>query len=139
MRNVNSKAVKATSAKAPKATKPTKQAAPEAKPEAKKPVIRPTHEIAGSYAGPSPTIRHHARKLATIRTDLGALTVTERDQSFIRDLRAKYADKPFKRYDADAGCVRRAIAHGFLTHVSGDLADRNAEFQLTPRAIGYKA
>jgi hypothetical protein len=138
MRTTKSRAKNAAVTKPAKAAKPAAvpvaPAAEAAKPEAK----RPLHNIKLSYAGPSPTVRQHGRKLSAIRTDLGAGRITERDETFMRDLRTAYGTRTFKRFDADAGCVRRAIAHGFLTHVSGDLGSRDAEFKLTARAHSYK-
>ncbi len=83
----------------------------------------------------------HGRKLSAIRTDIGAANITTRDETFIRDMRKLYGAKPgttFKRLDNDAGCVRRAIAHGFLT-LAGDAGDRQATLTLTKRGSEYGA
>lgn len=98
------------------------------------------HEYTDSYVaagGASGTRRDHGRTLSPVRTDIGAATVTARDESFIRDLRATYGDKPFCRFDLDAGCIRRAISHGFLDHLDGELASRAAKFKLTARGLSY--
>lgn len=105
-----------------------------AKPEPSK------HDIADSYAargGASPCIRGHGRKLSAVRTDIGAANVTPRDERFIADIASKYGGRQFRRYDCDAGALRRAIAHGFIEHVSGDLGSRDATFRATKRGVEY--
>jgi hypothetical protein len=123
------------------AAKPAKGAAPAAKaadtaPRAKGAV----HTLKGvTYSGPSPVVRGHSRKLTAINTNLGAGQITERDEAFIRGVRTTYGSAPFKRLDLDAGCVRRAISHQFITHVGGDLGSRDAIFKVTSKGMGYGA
>lgn len=90
------------------------------------------HDYKPSYAGPSPTVRGHARKLSPVKLDAPApKSVTERDDTFVTDLYRAYGDKPFPRLDADAGNMRRAIGHGFIAYVSGNTDARDCKFQLT--------
>ena len=125
-----------SAAKANKAAKAAPAPATEAK--AAPAPVRMHENVSLTYAGASPTVRGHGRKLAAIRTDIGAAKITERDESFIRDLRAVYRDKPFKRLDTDAGCVRRAIAHKFIT-ISGDVSSRDAVLTITSLGLSYGA
>lgn len=111
-----------------------KAAKPEAQPEAK-PNAPATHEMRGSYLGASPTFRQHGRKLSPIVLNRIPGSFTERDAAFLSDLHGKHGVKPFKRYDADAGNVSRAIGHGYLKHVSGALDSREATFAVTERYI----
>lgn len=135
-----SKAVAKPVAKAAKPSKPVAAVKPAAK--AEKPVqkqAKPVHNIAGTYTGPSPTFRGHGRKLSRVAIErFGTLLnepTTDRDNAFLSDLRSTFGNKPFPRYDADAGNLRRAGERGFLKHVSGDPASRDCIFQLTEKAL----
>lgn len=134
-RKSGKRTAKRTVAKASNRGKSPDAKAPDAKAAEKREAKK--HDIKLTYAGPSPTVRGHERKLSAIRTDIGAANVTVRDGTFIADIVAKYGTKPFKRYDTDAGCVRRAIAHGFLQHVSGPADARDATFQATDTGEQY--
>lgn len=131
-----------------KVAKPVEGAATAAKAETVETTEKPKKKVAAarmhdvgklSYAGASPTIRGHGRKLSPVNPALGAGKVTERDETFIKDIRKVYGTRPFARLDADAGCVRRAMFHKFLEHVSGDLGSRDATFRVTSKGMGYGA
>ena len=62
-------------------------------------------------------------------------TITYRDETFLRALKATYNTTAFPRADADAGNLRRAIERGYIKYVSGDTASESCLFQLTPKAI----
>lgn len=124
----------AATGKPAKAGKPSKPAAKPATGTAE-PNKPATHEMRGSYTGASPTFRMHGRKLSPIVLDRIPGSFTERDAAFIGDLYTKHGTKPFKRYDADAGNVSRAIGHGYIRHHSGNLDSRTAEFAVTERYV----
>jgi hypothetical protein len=90
----------------------------------------------GTYRG-SPTFRGHGKKLSPVSLSKPAASVTDRDQSFVTDLRKLYGAKPFPRLDCDAGNLGRAITLGLVKYVAGgDTRDghiygRDAQFQLT--------
>lgn len=130
------KAAKADSGKRKLSTK-SKSGNAKAKPDADKPESKPveTHGMRGSYRGASPTFRQHGRKLSPIVLDRVPGSFTERDAAFLRDLHSKHGTKPFKRFDADAGNVSRAIGHGYLRHASGNLDSRDATFAVTERYV----
>lgn len=103
--------------------------------EAAKPNAPATHEMRGSYLGASPTFRMHGRKLSPIVLNRVPGSFTERDAAFLSDLHTKHGTKAFKRYDADAGNVSRAIGHGYLKHVTGALDSRETTFAITERYV----
>lgn len=120
--------------------KPAKPVTAKAKPASAKPADKPsepakpaTHEMRGTYAGASPTFRMHGRKLSPIVLDRIPGSFTERDAAFLLDLYRKHGNKPFSRFDADAGNVSRAIGHGYIKHVAGSLDSRTATFAVTER------
>lgn len=118
------------------ATKPAAKAASKpatGKPAATEPAKPATHEMRGSYTGASPTFRMHGKKLSPIVLDRIPGSFTERDAAFLLDLYRKHANKPFSRFDADAGNVSRAIGHGYIKHVAGSLDSRTATFAVTER------
>lgn len=109
------------------ATKPATDAAPV------------KHDISKlTYTGPSPVIRGHGRKLTAINPAKTFGPATERDNSYLRDLRAAYGNKPFLRLDSDAGCVNRQLFYGNVVVVGGDLAARNLQLQITPTGMQRK-
>lgn len=97
------------------------------------------HDIAKlTYTGPSPTVRGHGRKLTAINPGKSFGPATERDNSYLRDLRAAYGNKPFLRLDSDAGCVNRQLFYGNIAIVDGDPAARNLRLQITPIGMQRK-
>lgn len=97
------------------------------------------HDISKlTYTGPSPVIRGHGRKLTAINPAKTFGPATERDNSYLRDLRAAYGNKPFLRLDSDAGCVNRQLFYGNVVVVGGDLAARNLQLQITPTGMQRK-
>lgn len=110
-------------------TTETETAKPEA--PAKSAKAKPfRHDIAGSYAGDSPTF-NRAKSRTPLRLDIGAGSYTYRDDCFCRDLASKYSGNAFARGNADAGNIRRAHAHGFLSQLD------TGELQLTAEALLY--
>lgn len=105
------------------------------KPAASEPAKPAIHETRSSYIGASPTFRHHGKKLSPIVLDRIPGSFTERDAAFLSDLYAAYGNKPFARFDADAGNTSRAIGHGYLKHVAGSLDSRTATFAITERYV----
>lgn len=98
------------------------------------------HDIGATlYAGPSPVMRPTDRKLSPINLAVGAKSPTERDDAFVAALAAKYAGRTFARLNSDAGCVRRAIAFGYMRHVGGDLASRDCQLALTADGVSRGA
>ena len=115
------------------ASKPAKQAAkPAAKPEAAKPDI---HGLTSGYRGASPVFRGHGRKLTPIVLDRVPGRFTDRDLAFLRALYGAHKTGAFRRLDADAGNLSRAIGHGYIAHVSGALDQRDATFRITDKAV----
>lgn len=120
------------------------------KPSSKKPAAqkapKPVYTTDGlTYAGASPTMRGHGKNLSAVRLDYAAATITPRDTSFVRDIRAEFGEKAkreFKRLSPkhgilDAGNLGRAYTHGFVSHIGGNLGALDCRFALTD--TGYQA
>lgn len=136
-------AVSKKSANAAKPTTPKKSDA-DAKPTTPTKSEKPQpiqHDIPTSYSGASNCFTTRKSRTA-IQTDKyntqPDLIFTARQNAFMQALKAKYADKPFKRLNADAGQLSRAIRAGHIQHVNGDPASLDATYQLTKKAIETK-
>lgn len=118
--------------------KPRKPAKP-AKADADKP--KTGHGIlhgTSAYRGASPVFRGHGRKLSPIVLDRIPGSYTDRDAAFCNALYSAHGTKPFQRGDADAGNVSRAIGHGYIKPVSGQLDTATATFAITAKFVSER-
>lgn len=140
MRNTAKKSnAKATQAKANIKAKAAPAAKPEAT-EAKKP-MRVLHEIKTSYSGVSGALRKNKSRTAISHAAFGGLigaTLTERDNAFMRDIKAAFSDKPFQRGNLDAGNLRRAGERGLIVSVSGNGQSEHDTYKLSKLALESK-
>lgn len=106
-------------------------------------VARALHENAKrSYAGPSSGFNRSRSKTKIPVDEAGSrpdYSLSDRSTLILRDLRALYGNKPFRRLDADAAVLKYGLWKGHLTHVDGDPASELMRLQFTKAGMdaGY--
>jgi hypothetical protein len=115
------------------------------------PVAKPVHGERGTYNGPSPSFRQHGRKLTpvTLSGHIAADSLTARMQSTLSDLYRLYGNKPFSRFDIDAGILTNLVSHACVAYISGGttvthngnpaVTGRDAQFRVIRTAPGGPA